>query len=180
VTLERGMRRRNTHTRHRCTQHVCKKQAVTHKTSLSIRGTTRFRMTIVLEGLLYSKEHEWVKVERDVCTVGITDYAQSKLGDVVVIDLPKVGAKLEFMKPACTIESFKAVSDVYSPLSGVVVEVNTQLASDPGVLNRDPYGKGWLFKLKPDKLEEEVKLLLKPEDYRRLIEGLGDGGTGSR
>lgn len=134
-------------------------------------------MSAVPEGMLYSKEHEWVRVEGEVCTVGITDYAQSKLGDVVVVDLPKVGAKLEFMKPACSIESFKAVSDVYSPLSGVVVEVNQKLAEDPGLVNRDPYGKGWLFKLKPERLKEEAKLLLKPEEYRRLIEGSTDAGT---
>ncbi|PSO06188.1 glycine cleavage system protein H [Candidatus Marsarchaeota G2 archaeon BE_D] len=131
-------------------------------------------MSAIPEGILYSKEHEWVRVEQGICTVGITDYAQSKLGDVVVVDLPKVGARLEYMKPACSIESFKAVSDVYSPLSGTVVEVNPEVSKDPGVVNRDPYGKGWLFKLKPERFEEEVKLLLKPEEYRRLIEGLSD------
>lgn len=129
-------------------------------------------MTKILEGLLYTKEHEWVRVEGEVCTVGITDYAQSKLGDVVVVDLPKIGAKLEFMKPACTIESYKAVSDVYSPLTGVVVDANQKLAQDPGLVNRDPYGEGWLFKIKPEKLSEEARLLLKPEEYRRLVEGL--------
>lgn len=128
-------------------------------------------MSTVPEGLLYSKEHEWVRVEGEVCTVGITDYAQSKLGDVVVVDLPKVGSKVEFMKPACSIESFKAVTDVYSPLTGVVVEVNTKIAEDPGLVNRDPYGAGWLFKIRPERLSEETRLLLKPEEYRKMIEG---------
>ncbi|MEM0121669.1 MAG: glycine cleavage system protein GcvH [Thermoprotei archaeon] len=134
-------------------------------------------MSAVPDGLLYSKEHEWVKIEGEVCTVGVTDYAQSKLGDVVVVDLPKVGAKLEYMKPACSIESFKAVSDVYSPLSGTVLEVNTEISKDPGLVNRDPYGKGWLFKLRPEKLDEEAVSLLKPEEYRRFVEGLSDAGA---
>jgi glycine cleavage system H protein len=150
-----------------------------HKTHLSIWRPREFRMSTIPDGVLYSREHEWVKIEGDVCTVGITDYAQSKLGDVVVVDLPKVGAKLEFMKPACSIESFKAVSDVYSPLTGTVVDVNSQLAADPGLVNRDPYGGGWLFKLKADRLDEEAKQLLKPEEYRRLVEGLSDSGSPS-
>jgi glycine cleavage system H protein len=130
-------------------------------------------MTVVPKGLLYTKEHEWVKIsepaEETVCVVGITDYAQAKLGDIVVVDLPKAGSQLEYMKPAASIESFKAVSDVYSPLSGVVVELNAELSADPGLVNREPYGKGWLFKMKPSKFDEERKFLLDPEQYEKFV-----------
>jgi glycine cleavage system H protein len=130
-------------------------------------------MTVVPKDLLYTKEHEWVKVDQGadetVCVVGITDYAQAKLGDIVVVDLPKTGSQVEYMKAAASIESFKAVSDVYAPLSGAVVEVNAELSADPGLVNREPYGKGWLFKIKPSKFEEEKRLLVGPEDYEKFV-----------
>lgn len=129
-------------------------------------------MSKIPDTLFYSKEHEWLRVEeKGLCTVGITDYAQSKLGDVVTVDLPKPGSRVEFMKSAANIESFKAVSEVYSPVSGEVVEVNSGLSEDPGAVNRDPYGAGWLFRVKPSSLDKELAQLMKPEEYRRFVEG---------
>ena len=96
----------------------------------------------------YTKEHEWVKVEGEVGKVGITDYAQHELGDVVYVDLPKVGAKLKASEPLGTVESVKAVSDIYAPISGEVVEVNSTLADAPEQINKDPHGAAWLVKLK--------------------------------
>ncbi|GAC1637146.1 MAG: glycine cleavage system protein GcvH [Candidatus Acidiferrum sp.] len=96
----------------------------------------------------YTKEHEWVNVEGGVATVGITDYAQSELGDVVFVELPKVGAKLETGKSFGNVESVKAVSEIYAPAGGEVAEANPELANKPELLNTDPHGAGWLVKLK--------------------------------
>jgi glycine cleavage system H protein len=96
----------------------------------------------------YTKEHEWVAVKNDVGTIGITDYAQHELGDVVFVELPKVGAKLKAGEPLGTVESVKAVSDVYAPISGEVTEVNEVLTGEPEKLNSDPHGAAWLLKVK--------------------------------
>jgi glycine cleavage system H protein len=96
----------------------------------------------------YTKEHEWVKVEGEVGKVGITDYAQHELGDVVYVDLPKVGAKLKASEPLGTVESVKAVSDIYAPISGEVIEINSSLGDAPEQINKDPHGAAWLVKLK--------------------------------
>ena len=96
----------------------------------------------------YTKEHEWVKVEGDAGKVGITDYAQHELGDVVYVDLPKVGAKLKASEPLGTVESVKAVSDIYAPVSGEVIEINSSLGDAPEQINKDPHGAAWLVKLK--------------------------------
>jgi len=96
----------------------------------------------------YTKEHEWVKVEGEVGKVGITDYAQHELGDVVYVELPKIGAKLKATEPLGTVESVKAVSDIYAPVSGEIVEVNSALAEAPEQLNKDPHGAAWLVKMK--------------------------------
>ena len=117
--------------------------------------------------LLYSKEHEWLKLDGDVATIGITDYAQNSLGDIVYVELPKVGAKLEQFGNVGVVESVKAVSDLFTPMSGKVVEINTTLDGDPAAVNREPYGAGWLFKLKlsdPD----EAKSLLNAADYEKI------------
>jgi glycine cleavage system H protein len=100
------------------------------------------------ENFRYTKEHEWVLVEDDTGTVGITDHAQEELGDIVYVDLPKVGAVIEQGKSLGSVESVKAVSDVYCPVSGEVTEVNTTLADKPESLNSDPHGAAWLIKLK--------------------------------
>ena len=96
----------------------------------------------------YTKEHEWVRVEGDVATVGITDYAQHELGDVVYVELPKPGAKLNAGQSFGTVESVKSVSDIYAPVAGEVTEVNSSLSETPEAINKDPHGKAWLIKLK--------------------------------
>jgi glycine cleavage system H protein len=100
--------------------------------------------------LRYTKDHEWVRLQDGIATVGITDYAQHELGDVVYVELPKVGAKLLAGKTLGTVESVKAVSEIYSPVAGEVTEVNSALSDTPETINNDPHGKAWLIKLKVD------------------------------
>ncbi len=100
------------------------------------------------EELLYSKEHEWVRVDGDTATIGITDYAADSMGDVVYVELPKVGAGVKQFGNAGVVESVKAVSDLYAPVAGEVVEINDALENDPAAVNKDPFGSGWLFKVK--------------------------------
>lgn len=116
----------------------------------------------------YTKEHEWVKVEGEVATVGITDYAQRQLGDVVFVELPEAGAQVEQMKPFGVIEAVKAVSDLFSPVTGEVTEVNSALQSESNLINSDPYGQGWIIKVKVTETKE-LETLLSPEDYRKLV-----------
>ena len=97
---------------------------------------------------LFTPDHEWLRIEGDIATIGVTDYAQSQLGDVVFVDLPKVGRKLKNAEAAAVVESVKAASDVYAPISGEVVEVNEDLASEPALVNSDAAGRAWFFKLK--------------------------------
>jgi len=118
--------------------------------------------------LLYTEEHEWVLVEDDTATVGITDYAQGELGDIVFVELPKVGDATKQMEPFGTIEAVKAVSDLFAPVSGKIVEVNDILGDQPGIINRDPYGSGWMIKIKLSD-PSELESLLSAEDYRALV-----------
>lgn len=122
---------------------------------------------MVRDDLKYTKEHEWVKIEGDGATVGITDFAQGELGDIVFVELPEVGAAVEANKPFGTIEAVKAVSELFSPLSGTVAAVNDAVVDDAGIINSDPYGKGWMIKVKMSNAGE-VGSLLSPEDYRKL------------
>lgn len=96
----------------------------------------------------YTREHEWVQVTEDVATIGITDYAQSELGDIVFVELPAAGTAVQFMQPFGVIEAVKAVSDLFSPVNGTVVERNESAATDPGVINRAPYADGWLVRVR--------------------------------
>jgi glycine cleavage system H protein len=98
--------------------------------------------------IFYTSDHEWLNIEGDVATIGITDYAQSQLGDVVFIELPKVGRALKKAEPAAVVESVKAASDVYAPISGEVLEVNDAITAEPALVNSDAAGKAWFFKLK--------------------------------
>ncbi len=107
----------------------------------------------------YTKEHEWIKVSGNAGTVGITDYAQHELGDVVFVELPKVGAKIQAGQSFGTVESVKAVSDIYSPASGEVTEVNASLADEPEKINKDPHGAAWLIKIKLSDTQEISKLM---------------------
>lgn len=118
----------------------------------------------VIEGLYYSKNDEWVKVDGDIATVGITDYAQDKLGDVVYVGEVPVGKKVKKEDTVLTVESVKAASDIYAPVSGEIVEVNKAVVSDPSLLNKDPYGEGWLFKIKMEN-PEELKELMDAKGY---------------
>jgi glycine cleavage system H protein len=117
--------------------------------------------------LLYSKEHEWVKVDGDTATVGITDYAQNSLGDIVYVELPKVGASVAQFAGVGVVESVKAVSDLFTPVGGEVIQVNGDLENDPAAVNRDPYGGGWMFKLK---LSGAPSGLLNADDYEKLTQ----------
>jgi glycine cleavage system H protein len=99
-------------------------------------------------GLLFSKDHEWVKVDGDVATVGITDYAQASLGDIVYVELPRIGATLEQFGGIGVVESVKAVSDLFTPVGGEVVEINGAIDADPALVNREPFGEGWLYKVR--------------------------------
>ncbi len=120
------------------------------------------------EDLRYTKEHEWVRVEGDVGTIGITDHAQKELGDIVYVDLPKPGAHIEQGKSLGSVESVKAVSDIYSPVSGEVVEVNEILAQTPEKLNQDPHGAAWLVKMRLS-APDEAKKLLSAADYQAYV-----------
>ena len=100
--------------------------------------------------LLYAKSHEWLRLEKEQATVGITDHAQSALSDVVFVELPKAGRVVKAGEVIATVESVKAASDIYSPVAGTVVESNSTLSSDPGMINREPYGQGWLLKIQPE------------------------------
>lgn len=117
--------------------------------------------------LLYTKEHEWVKIEGEVATIGITDYAQGQLGDIVFVELPAAGAETKQMQPFGTIEAVKAVSDLFAPLSGTVLEVNAALADKPESINQDCYGAGWLIKLKISNAGEK-QALLSAADYEKV------------
>ena len=117
----------------------------------------------------YAKSHEYLHVEGDVGTIGITDYAQKELGDVVFVELPQVGSQLEMGDELGSIESVKAVSELFSPVSGEVVEVNEALAEKPELVNTDPYGDGWMIKVRlsePDEVDE----LMTAEDYEEYVE----------
>ena len=123
---------------------------------------------MVPNDLKYSEEHEWVQVESGLATVGITDYAQKELGDIVFVELPSLGEEVSQMEPFGTVEAVKAVSELYSPVSGEVVEVNAKLEETPQIINSDPYGEGWMVKIKVAN-EEELENLLSPKEYREFI-----------
>ena len=118
--------------------------------------------------LMYTREHEWVGVEGKIATIGITDWAQSELGDVVFVELPAVGREVKQGDAFGTIEAVKAVSDLYSPVSGKVIEVNSALDDDPMTVNREPYGDGWMIKVEMFDASE-LNQLLDPTNYSKLI-----------
>jgi glycine cleavage system H protein len=120
------------------------------------------------ENFQYTKEHEWVLAEGDVGTVGITDHAQQELGDIVYVDLPKTGARVEQGKTFGSVESVKAVSDVYSPVTGEVIEVNQELADKPEILNTEPHGAAWLVKIRLS-APAELQGLMKAAEYEAYI-----------
>ena len=121
------------------------------------------------EGLKYSKEHEWVLIEDDVAIIGITEFAQSELGDIVFVELPEVGEKISKDDSFGSLESVKAVSDIFAPISGAVVEINDDLKENPETINEDPYGDGWMIKVQMTDMDE-LKDLLSSGDYAEFIE----------
>jgi glycine cleavage system H protein len=125
-------------------------------------------MTMNPEELRYTKEHEWVRLEGDTATVGITNHAQQELGDIVYAELPKVGARVEQGQTLGSVESVKAVSDIYSPVSGEVIEINEALAQAPEKINQDPYGEAWLAKLRVG-APDEVSKLLSAAEYESYV-----------
>ena len=124
----------------------------------------------VPDDLRYSKDHEWVRVEDGRIRIGITDYAQDALGDVVFVQIPDVGAQVSLGDSFSEIESTKSVSDIYAPVTGTVVEVNQDLADNPQRVNEDPYGEGWLCVLEPSD-QSQLDELLDADAYRQLIDG---------
>jgi glycine cleavage system H protein len=123
---------------------------------------------VIPSDLKYTKEHEWVKIENNTAVIGITDYAAGELGDIVFVEMPKVGAKVQQMKAFGTIEAVKAISDLFSPISGEVVAVNDAVANEAAVINKDPYGNGWIIKVKYSNAGE-LKSLLSAADYEALL-----------
>ena len=131
-------------------------------------------------GLYYTREHEWVCLEGEYSVVGVTDYAQKSLHEIVFVETPIVGSELKRMETMCVIESVKAVSDVFAPLSGMVTEVNEDLAENPHLLNKDPYGAGWIAKIVPSNVKNELTKMMpdlaekaeKPEVKEKLKDSI--------
>ena len=122
----------------------------------------------VPEDYYYTKDHEWAQVDENIVTVGITEYAQQSLGEIVYVELPEEGQKVNQSEPFGVIESVKAVSDLYAPVSGTVIEVNTSLTEDPSVLNDNPMNDGWLIRIEMDS-EKELANLIRAPEYRKLV-----------
>ncbi len=125
------------------------------------------------EDLKYTREHEWLSIEDGVATVGITDHAQEQLGEVVFVELPAAGDKVEKSEPFGVVESTKAVSDIYAPVSGEVAEVNDGLPDSPELVNEDPYGDGWMVKVTIGD-DADLEDLMTADEYRQFVEELGD------
>ena len=121
------------------------------------------------DDILYTKEHEWVRIENGKARIGITDYAQKELGDIVFVELPEVGSEVTAMEPLGVVESVKTVSDIYSRVSGKVLEINDELESIPELVNSSPYEKGWMIVVKMND-KEELKELLSAEMYTKYVE----------
>lgn len=122
------------------------------------------------QNLKYTNEHEWIRVEGDIAYVGITDYAQEQLGDIVFVDIPTVGESLEADEVFGTIEVVKTISDLFLPVAGEVMEQNEALEENPELVNKDPYGEGWLIKMKPAN-QKDVEDLLDAEGYKAVVNG---------
>ena len=133
----------------------------------------------VPEDLHYAKSHEWLRLDGENGTVGITDHAQQELTDVVYVELPKMGAQVKAGQQVCVVESVKAASDIYSPISGTVTAINEALSANPALINTDPFGEGWIFRIKLE-AGEEIEDLKSPVQYREQIAGTegADAGAG--
>ena len=127
-------------------------------------------MSNIPSDLKYTKSHEWVRVSGDTATVGITDHAQHELTDIVFVELPDVGRKVKSGEACAVVESVKTASDIYSPVSGEILETNQAVVDDPALVNTEPYADGWFYKIKLSNAAE-LKALLSPEDYKKQIGG---------
>ena len=126
----------------------------------------------IVEHFLYTKEHEWVGIEDGIATIGLSDYAQDSLGDITFIELPSMDDEVEQFGEIASVESVKAASDIFSPVSGKIVEANDELESDPGLINKFPYAKGWIAKIEiTDK--EELSNLMTADEYRNFLKSSG-------
>ena len=128
---------------------------------------------VIPADLLYTKEHEWTRLEGSLAKVGITDYAAKTLNDVVYVSLPASGARVTQLESFGTIESIKAVSELYSPVSGIIKSINTELLTHPELVNKSPYGEGWIMEIETSNLDAERKALMSPGEYAQLITSLG-------
>jgi len=124
------------------------------------------------EGLYFSKEHEWVKVEGKEAVVGITDYAQKQLHDIVYVEVPKVGTNIKQFQTMGTVESVKSTSEIFTPVTGNVIKINWELAESPELLNQDPYGKGWLARIALKDFDSDVKKLLTAQQYADYVKNM--------
>ena len=129
----------------------------------------------VPDDLHYAESHEWLRLDGANGTVGISDHAQEELTDVVYVELPQVGKQVKAGDPVCVVESVKAASDIYSPISGTITAVNEALTSNPALLNTDPFGEGWIFKIRVE-AGEDIENLKSPAQYREQIGGSGEIG----
>ncbi len=125
----------------------------------------------ILGDLLYTKEHEWIRIDGKMATMGITDYAQAALGDITFIELPTEGTEVDQFEQIASVESVKAASDIYAPMGGKIVEVNKALESSPELINQSPYGTGWIAKIELADLEEQSNLM-GPDEYEKFLESL--------
>ena len=125
-------------------------------------------MSDIPTNLKYATSHEWVSVEGDTATIGISDHAQEELTELVFIELPEIGSELAVGDPCAVVESVKTASDIYSPVSGEVIETNDALETAPGIVNENPYGDGWFFKIRLSNLDE-LDALLSPDDYAEQV-----------
>ena len=126
--------------------------------------------TEIKDGLLYSTDHEWVKVEGDIAIIGITDHAQNALHEITFVEISEVGTVLKANDECGLVESMKASSDLFTPIAGEIIEVNTELEDSPEKINEDCYGAGWMFKIKPSNLEADLAALMDAKAYKALIE----------
>jgi glycine cleavage system H protein len=133
----------------------------------------KFKRFEIEEGFLYTREHEWAKVSNSKAKIGITDYAAKKMNDIVYVTLPKLGQHIKQFEVIGTVESVKAVSEIYSPFSGTVIQLNEQLESHPELINKSPYSEGWLIEIELSSYEIEKNNLLTAEEYSKYLEELG-------
>jgi glycine cleavage system H protein len=124
------------------------------------------------DDLYYSKDHEWIRMEGKTAVIGITDYAQKSLHEIVYVETPKVNSKIEQFQSMGSVESVKSVSDIFAPVSGKITEINAELAESPELLNEDPYGKGWIARVQLANFDEDLKNLLTAEQYADYIKSL--------